>query len=108
MKFLERLEKITVYFQIRKIEAYLIAEAKKTKIFFIAIKGKRLQQSTLVSSMHRQQTDLIAIIDHKICHDKEIEYETIDAHTNITSPSWRNTKSVAADSSGTNINQKVE
>ena len=108
MKFLERIEKITVCFQIRKIQAYLIAEAKKTKIFFIAIKGKRLQQSTHVNSMRRQEIDLTAIIDYTICYDKEIEYETIDVHTNITSSPWGNTKSVAADSSGTNINQKVE
>jgi len=56
-------------------------------------KSKRLE---LINSMSRHSISILAIIDHKICHEDEINYEQLDRHTLITSSAWRNANNASA------------
>ena len=66
---------------------------------------KRLE---LINNMNRQRITILAIIDHKICHEDEINYEQLDKHIIITSSAWRNSNNAAAGGVGFVINNNAE
>ena len=68
-------------------------------------KSKRLE---LINSMSRHSISILAIIDHKICHEDEINYEQLDRHTLITSSAWRNANNASAGGVGIIVNRNAE
>ena len=67
--------------------------------------SKRLE---LINSMSRHSISILAIIDHKICHEDEINYEQLDRHTLITSSAWRNANNASAGGVGIIVNRNAE
>ena len=74
------------------------------------VRTLRTQQKRieLIANMNRQRIAILAISDHKICHEDEINYEQLNNYTIITSSAWRNSNNASAGGVGLVINNSIE
>ena len=83
---------------------------KHTNIATMNVRTLRKKQKRIevIDNMNRQKISILAIIDHKICHEDIINYEQLDKHIIITSSAWRNSSNAAAGGVGIIINNNAE
>ena len=71
------------------------------------VKNKSKQQE-LSYNCEKQSINILGVIDHKITHQEEIRYESVDRHTLITSSAWRSSNGAAVGGVGLMLNHLAE
>ena len=65
-------------------------------------------QYELVNNATKHGIEIIGIVDHKICHEDELEYHQFEKHTLVTTSAWRNASNSPVGGVGILVNKSVE
>ena len=94
----------------RSEKTSLLKCKKSIKIATMNVRTIRLKsnQYELVNNATKHGIEIIGIVDHKICHEDELEYHQFEKHTLVTTSAWRNASNSPVGGVGILVNKSVE